>query len=221
MRLTSRRRGCFRLPAVLVRPSGRRGILRLPAILALAGACAAPLGVQAQQPPARGAPLEIEVADVGPDRVLCMHHEGAPLAAGAMIWLVQPDTPQSVARAVPGAGACAPRPDRAENALVPLRVVGGALDSMRLSIAIVGWAGAPVVRGRVAAADLDGDGVPERFRACTSSEGVHLTIWSGARLRWHRYFYLGYDVEPDCTEADYQEPAPGAGLGRPASPGGQ
>ncbi|HEX9108921.1 MAG TPA: hypothetical protein VF832_16860, partial [Longimicrobiales bacterium] len=59
---------------------------------------------------------------------------------------------------------------------------------------------------------------PERFRACTSMEGVHLTIWSGpplrGRLRWHRYFYLGYDVEPSCTAADGREPAPGAALGR-------
>ncbi len=44
-------------------------------------------------------------------------------------------------------------------------------------------------------------------RACASSEGLHLTLWDGAPLSgrrvWHRYFYLGYDVEPDCTEADY------------------
>lgn len=55
--------------------------------------------------------------------------------------------------------------------------------------------------------DLDGDGVLEHFRECTSSEGVHLTIWTGTPLkgvrRWHRYFYIGYDVEPTCTEADY------------------
>ena len=57
--------------------------------------------------------------------------------------------------------------------------------------------------------DLDGDGTLEYFRQCTSSEGVHLTIWSGEPLkgtrRWHHYYYLGYDVEPSCNEADYSE----------------
>ncbi len=223
MRPSIRRRGFLRLPAILPSSRGRRGVLRLPAVLALAAGWATSLGAQATRAPAGRAALELEVADVGPGRVLCMHHDGAPLAAGATIWLVQPDTPQSLARAVPGTGACAPWPDRAEKALAPLRVVGGALDRMRLSIAIVGWAGAPVLRGGIATADLDGDGVPERFRACTSSEGVHLTIWSGApltgRLRWHRYFYLGYDVEPDCTEADYRDPPAGAALERRPPPG--
>jgi len=54
--------------------------------------------------------------------------------------------------------------------------------------------------------DLDGDGHPEFLRSCTSNEGVHLTIWSGAALssarRWHRYHYLGYDVVPTCTESE-------------------
>ncbi len=57
-------------------------------------------------------------------------------------------------------------------------------------------------------ADLDGDGQTEFLRACTSMEGVHLTVWSGAPLtgkrRWHYYHYLGYDVEPDCSPAESQ-----------------
>ncbi|HSJ32552.1 MAG TPA: hypothetical protein VK933_14020 [Longimicrobiales bacterium] len=62
--------------------------------------------------------------------------------------------------------------------------------------------------------DLDGDGVPESFRACTSSEGVHLSVWSGEPLRgrrlWQYYYYLGYDVEPDCTDEDFAEQERGA-----------
>ncbi len=46
-----------------------------------------------------------------------------------------------------------------------------------------------------------------RFRSCATEEGIHTTAWSGAPLssprRWHGYFYLGYDVEPDCTPGDY------------------
>jgi hypothetical protein len=60
-------------------------------------------------------------------------------------------------------------------------------------------------------ADLDGDGIVESFRACLSSEGLHLTVWSGLPLegerRWHRYHYLGFELDPsaqDCTKADYE-----------------
>ncbi len=47
------------------------------------------------------------------------------------------------------------------------------------------------------------------FRACTSMEGIHLNIWTGAaratKKLWHRYYYLGYDVESTCIEADFKE----------------
>ncbi len=185
-------------------------------------------GAAGQALTGRRAALEIEVADMDSAGRLCMRHAGAPPAPNTRVWLVQADTPQSVARAAPASGRCASRPERPEGAgvrLVPLRVLGGTLDSTRLSIAIVAPAREPVVLSGVATADLDGDGVAERFRACTSSEGVHLTVWSGppgrARLRWHRYFYLGYDVEPDCPESDIHDPAPGAALGRPSLPTGQ
>jgi hypothetical protein len=51
--------------------------------------------------------------------------------------------------------------------------------------------------------------VQVRVRGCTSSEGLHLTLWAGEPLRterlWHAYFYLGYDVEPTCQPADVQQ----------------
>ena len=46
---------------------------------------------------------------------------------------------------------------------------------------------------------------PITFRMCSSSEGLHFTTWRGGRRTWNQYWYLGYDVEPDCTE---QEGAP-------------
>lgn len=57
--------------------------------------------------------------------------------------------------------------------------------------------------------DLDGDGIEESFRSCASSEGLHLTVWSGQPLtgirKWHSYYYLGYDVEPTCTESEVKD----------------
>jgi hypothetical protein len=65
--------------------------------------------------------------------------------------------------------------------------------------------------------DVDRNLAPDTYRACTSSEGVHLTVWSGEALRtdrlWHYYYYLGYDVEPNCVEAEYAE-VPAASTGR-------
>ena len=58
-----------------------------------------------------------------------------------------------------------------------------------------------IVAGR-AEVDLDRDGVPEHFQSCASQEGLHPALWSGEPFkgpsRWTRYYYLGYDVEPNC-----------------------
>jgi len=57
-------------------------------------------------------------------------------------------------------------------------------------------------------ADLDRNGAIESFRSCTSGEGVHLTIWADQPLeglrKWHDYYYLGYDVDADCTASETQ-----------------
>jgi len=82
----------------------------------------------------------------------------------------------------------------------------------------IGRHGVPIViLGKLPSAEMRGDTVTLevesrkeawRFRTCASTEGVHATAWSGVPLasprRWHAYYYLGYDVEPDCTPADYE-----------------
>ncbi len=78
------------------------------------------------------------------------------------------------------------------------------------AIAVVGFPGKFNRQGDLITADLDGDGQGEFFRSCTSTEGVHFTVWSGkpldGKVRWHEYYYLGYDVEPTCTPKE-TEPA--------------
>lgn len=75
-----------------------------------------------------------------------------------------------------------------------------------VGIAVIGDGVSLVKRGTELAGDLDRDGRDEFFRTCTSAEGVHATVWSGAALsgtrRWHRYHALGYDVEANCTPAE-------------------
>ena len=86
----------------------------------------------------------------------------------------------------------------------PVRLLSGGVVVAVVASGPLLVAGADGVSG-----DIDNDGVPEYFRQCTSNEGLHFTVWSGQPLRgdrrWHRYFFLGYDVEPSCTEAEYRQ----------------
>jgi hypothetical protein len=40
-------------------------------------------------------------------------------------------------------------------------------------------------------------------------EGLHFLVSAGngsnAKKVWHDYYYLGYDVEPNCKEADFKD----------------
>jgi hypothetical protein len=86
------------------------------------------------------------------------------------------------------------------------RVISGSLERGAPAFVLVDFAGALNTTGTAVAADLNADGQLDFFRSCTSSEGVHLTIWQGKPLigirKWHSYYYLGFDVEPTCTPAD-------------------
>lgn len=61
--------------------------------------------------------------------------------------------------------------------------------------------------GHIAGARISGSTDVLNFRICASAEGLHLTVWEGKPVTgkrvWHRYFYLGYDMQPTCVEADY------------------
>ena len=43
---------------------------------------------------------------------------------------------------------------------------------------------------------------PLRLRQCFSHEGLHLTAWRDNRRTWHEYWYLGFELEPNCTEEE-------------------
>jgi hypothetical protein len=74
-------------------------------------------------------------------------------------------------------------------------------------IAVVGSATAKTTDGVVELAMTSSPQQAVRFRVCTSIEGLHLTAWAGQPLKskriWHEYVYLGYDVEPSCSEDDF------------------
>jgi len=80
-------------------------------------------------------------------------------------------------------------------------------DRGRVYFAIVGTVRDQRLSGTQASAILANAGRIS-FRSCTSMEGLHLFASSGEGLKsktvWHSYYYLGYDVEPTCKEADFK-----------------
>ncbi len=159
----------------------------------------------------------VGVVDVSGEGRLCLNISDPRLADGTEVSFVLPERPQRVVKAViegKAAGSCSRHPETVDPAasFYWLRYVGAkpALEQpeLLLAIAVVRPAGTLAVRRGTASGDLDGDGRAEFFRVCTSTEGNHLTVWTGRPLlgkrRWHSYYYLGYDLVPDCKKKDYQ-----------------
>jgi hypothetical protein len=102
----------------------------------------------------------------------------------------------------------------ARRGMCPAIDSGYAIDGARLTghtpyLFVLGQAGpSRIVRDRIEI-DLTGDGRPESVRVCTSTEGVHFTVWAGvpfeSRRLAHVYASLGYDVESSCRRAEYED----------------
>jgi len=127
-----------------------------------------------------------------------------------LVLLSVPQASSDAVRLVPD-GSCASA-DSGDPSLrsYAIRLEKTGLASSLPAIAIVNFRGAFAREGDLLVADLDNDGQPEYFRSCASTEGIHFTVWSGAplkgRLRWHQYYYLGYDVEATCTPGEVESP---------------
>jgi hypothetical protein len=130
-------------------------------------------------------------------------------AAGQAVEFVAASMPQTVGRAqlsAKTADCAALFQDTTGFSYYGATITGGALDEGLPAVALVHVAKPLAVSDSTVALDIDGDGKVDSVRSCTSGEGVHLTMWDGAppagRREWHRYVYLGYDLEPTCTEAE-------------------
>ena len=148
----------------------------------------------------------IAIAVAGSDKV-CVSAKGGLFKPGDEVRLIDPASQKSWTAVVePVAEPCAPSVSD-----VPLRAVRVRINGEQpppfIGVAIQApRASSLEVIGGVAAADVDGDGQREYFRSCTSVEGVHLNVWSGAPVsgprRWHAYHYVGYDMVPSCTPGE-------------------
>ncbi len=151
------------------------------------------------------------VARVGVANLLqdtaCLAISNSTLERGARVLLVSPSAPQRSASAtIAGRADSCPGEDvRPGDSYYQLQTFD-TLEVARIYIAILEPGAHARVVGDTILLDLDIDGHEERFRECTSAEGLHLTIWTGPALtgqrRWHTYVYLGYDLQPTCTDAE-------------------
>jgi hypothetical protein len=141
---------------------------------------------------------------------LCLTINNHRLVHGDRVNLVVPSIPQSLVKAeVVGSArdACSASQlsDSGSN-FYDLRLLSGTLPLTMPVIAVTNSSYPLQKTGAVISGDLAGDGQREFFRSCNSAEGIHLSVWSGKPLKgkriWHGYYYLGYDLQPNCTPKD-------------------
>jgi|SRR5450631_1836812 len=144
---------------------------------------------------------------------VCLAIDNPHLLHGSAVNLVVPGIPQSLVKAeVVGLApdTCgSPQLRDSGSDYYEVRLLSGTLPSSIPVIAVTNSSNPLQKTGTVVSGDLAGNGGLEYFRSCNSSEGVHLSVWSGkplkGRRKWHRYYYLGYDVQPNCTSKDTVE----------------
>jgi antitoxin (DNA-binding transcriptional repressor) of toxin-antitoxin stability system len=170
--------------------------------------------VAAGQRPAGETELRIGIA-AGDSARYCLALPGPALGAGSPVALVTPAQRQRLYRLVTvrAVSECpAMAKDNTPGPYYLLAPETGSALPEGLGVAVQGRPAVRVVGGQVRLRLANS--IPEaRIRSCTSNEGLHLTVWSGvplsSRRLWHAYWYLGYDVDPNCRPADYEEPASG------------
>ena len=139
----------------------------------------------------------------------CLYIANAGLSPGQRVQFVTAATPQTAGEAeIVGKAGDTCKDSTQGGGMTPysFKITQGALPKGAPAIAIANLSRPLTPGDRGAIGDLEGDGQREYFRTCTSTEGLHLTIWKGKPLegsrRWHYYYYLGYDVTPDCTDSE-------------------
>ncbi|MEO6391430.1 MAG: hypothetical protein ABIP75_06230 [Pyrinomonadaceae bacterium] len=161
----------------------------------------------------------VGVATVNDKKELCLAIPNSSLIAGSRLTLIITDGRQSAGEAIvvnPLVAACTENAGTEDgNSYYLLKVTKGGskfIPSDRVFgpfIAIFEVPSPVKVFKGIVTSDFDGNRTREYYRQCTSGEGVHLTIWAGRPLRgkrlWNWYHYLGYDVVPNCKQADYKE----------------
>jgi hypothetical protein len=175
--------------------------------------------IQAQKPyaqkPGFDFATQLGVVSIAEGKPPCLDITNKTLTNGEKITLVKTTKPQSIAQAeivkrLDGNCPVRASEDDPKESHYQLKLLKGSFDTSAIAFAIAKPVRSFVLKNGLVNVDLDGDGRTEYFRECTSSEGLHLSVWTGRLLngqrRWHYYYYLGYDVEPSCKAKEAQGP---------------
>ena len=143
---------------------------------------------------------------------ICMQIKNPHLKEGSRVKLVPLSRPQAIWEATVSkklSGICSDPGFQDGFDYYSLRLIKRQVKMIEIALGVVNPLKGMSLKKGLVSIDLDRDGQREYFRDCTSSEGVHLTIWSGQPLkgkrRWHYYYYLRYDVVPSCQKKDYMD----------------
>jgi hypothetical protein len=152
---------------------------------------------------AGGAPVEQLGIAANHGGQFCLWSPARP-APGAKLTLLIPDQPQTIAEAiVAGPGTACPSPTTPHWPAVTLRLLNGHVPP---DLALIAIPGAEPHANKAGLVLWHPPGSAEiSFRSCTSHDGVHLTAWQASQRIWHGYYYVGEDLEPDCTDAETAE----------------
>ena len=146
---------------------------------------------------------------------VCAALQAAGAHAGERVAVVDPTPPQRVRWATlePDAtGACATWRSAADlpGRVFVLRLAAATGDDAGFIGIVVRGARGIALEGAKAVVRID-NATALHFLGCTSSEGLHLSAWPSASISgrpfWHGYVYLGYDVEPTCSDAGTRDAA--------------
>jgi hypothetical protein len=144
---------------------------------------------------------------------LCFDAADLGLVPGTPVTVVHPAFPQYSTTGrlgVRSKSPCFPPPRSSPDSIqYVVDAPGDTIGRRGVPIVILGKLPNPQMKGDTVTLEVEKGKEPWRFRSCASEEGIHATAWAGVPLtaprRWHAYYYLGYDVVPDCTPADFAQ----------------
>ena len=152
----------------------------------------------------------------GARRCLAIHN--ANIASGTPVTLVQPTLPQTFTPAEIGAAsetAC-PISKDVDTTVTNYELHVDNKDALQKLVPLIGVVAAPARfhtgTSNDVRSDFDADGKSESFRECSSTDGVHLTVWVGnpldGTLIWHGFYYQPENTAPapPCTPREAVAP---------------
>jgi hypothetical protein len=153
--------------------------------------------------------LRLGVAEVGAEGAICLGIPNPKLKPGDPVPIISIDggVQQAQVTAKLEKSCFRNANGKPDDAFYSVQLVKNQLKPGTLGLGIADYSGPFANHGEFTGFNtLRLQGKPDYFSSCTGGEGVTLLVWNGlphqGTLEWHRYYYLGYDVETTCAEAD-------------------